>query len=209
MGFLFDSIRHLLASDPAEKQDALARMLGRVLSVEPVALPSSRVAASPPAGTQDGVEAADPPPAVSVVHYPKVSGRPFAITLTIGASSAVAQEYGAVSLADAQPGADHRFAELVAVAWEARAAVGDVVALPEGLLGRSSHTHAVVLDQGSVLREEAEYVRILGAPIAWVVPVTSREAEWIASHSAAAFDRAMREQGVEPYVDRPAGTTQL
>lgn len=200
MGFLLDSIRHLLASDPAEKQEALARMLGRVLGTEPVALPFSRVVTGEPS---------DETAPVSVWHYPKVVGRPFALTLTTGAAADVAQEYAALSLADARPGSDHRFAELLAVAWQARASVHDVFPLPEGLLGLSSHTHAVVLDRASPLREEAEYERILGVPVAWVVPVTAREAEWIGGRTASAFDLAMREQRVAPYVDRPAGQTEL
>ncbi|MEO0603914.1 MAG: hypothetical protein AAF211_20930, partial [Myxococcota bacterium] len=94
------------------------------------------------AGTpiEEGDGAGEAP--LSVWHYPKVVGRPFALTLTIGASSEVAQEYATLSLADAKPGADHRFAELLGVAWAERAVVHDVFTLPEGLLGLSSHTHA-------------------------------------------------------------------
>jgi len=179
-------------------------MLGRVLGVEPVALPSSRVTPDVPSDAEGELATG-----VSVWHYPKVVGRRFALTLTIGASGEVAQEYAALSLADAKPGADHRFADLLAVAWQARAVVHDVLTLPEGLLGLSSHTHAVVLDSAAPLREEAEFVRIVGAPLAWVVPITAREADWIGEHSAGSFDRAMRAQGVEPFVDRPAGTTNL
>lgn len=183
-------------------------MLGRVLGVDPVRLPSSRVSVEGVAEPEVEPEGEAPVP-VSIWHFPKVISRPFALTLTIGAARTVGQEYGVLSLADAKPGADHRFAEILAVAWAARAAVNDVVVLPEGLLGLSSHTHAVILDQAAPLREEAEYERILGAPVAWVVPVTAREASWIEARTAAEFDRAMRAQDVPPYVDRPAGTTTL
>ncbi len=92
---------------------------------------------------------------------------------------------------------------------EAGVGPGDCATLPEGTLGRSSHTRALVVDGAWPLTDQAEYARILGGALHLVVPVTLREATWIEANGAAAYVEAMQEQGVSPFADRAPGETDL
>lgn len=182
MGFLFDSLVHLLASEPEAKERALARMLGRVLAVEPAML-----------GGEGGFR---------IWHYPKAIPRPFAASFWLGEGCTRL----ALSLADAK-GPDHPARPLLQATRAAPR--GDLVALPEGCLGRSSHRHAIVVGCEGFLLDYRDYERIAGTPIDLVVPVTTREATWIQTHGAAAFAELMREQEVGAALDRVPGTTEL
>ncbi|MBX2798483.1 MAG: hypothetical protein KTR31_12455 [Myxococcales bacterium] len=192
MGFLFDSLRHLLASDPKARRAALASMLGRVLGAEAVQLRHPSLS-----GEAD----------FQVWHARKASGRPFAVTWTVGLAEAQQRELVALTLADTHTPSQDRMAGLLAAVAEAD--VAELVALPEGCLGRSSHTFAVVGPEVWALYDHAEYERILGASMQLVVPVTPREAEWVRAQGAQAYLAAMREQQVGPWADRAPGEVQL
>lgn len=181
MGFLFDSLVHLFSSEPDARAAALARMLGRVLSHPPVSI-------------------ADAP--TRVWHYRKVSPRLYAVSVALG------DDVGrmALSLADAT-GTTHPSAGLLHATMHAER--GDLVALPEGCLGRSSHRYAIVTHAEGFLLEVADYERILGMDLELVIPVTTREARWIDANGVEAFAQRMREQEVSPYLDRIPGTTEL
>lgn len=201
MGFLFDSLVHLLASEPAARQSAAARMVGRVLGTEAIEL------GGVPAGAEFGVW-----------HFRKVVARPFAVTITVGLAASDVGEPGRVgqgheliglTLADVKAPASAPVARaLVAVASQ-DLALGAVAPLPEGTFGRSSHTWVLRTELGDHIRDHAEYERILGGRLDLIVPVTEREARWIEAHGADAYVRAMREQGVRPYADRAPGETRL
>lgn len=187
MTFLFDALKHLLASDAKTRREGLAALVGRAFGAEPVAL------------------LPDPERPYDVVHYPKVAGRPFAVTMTLGLGEAEGRELVALTLADRREG-DDRFARmLLSVADASR---GEVVGLPEGALGRSAHA-SVVLTEAWPVPELLERERIVGGRLDLVVPITPREAEWIAGHGADAFVARMREQRVDPWADRPAGLVDL
>ncbi len=189
MGFLFDSLVHLLATEPAAKRAALVRMIGRVLHVpEPRHLQAG-----------DGL----------LWHFPKVTGRPMAVTLSVGLQESQGRELVALSLADAPSAQAFPIATLLQAVAEANPARGGLVELPPGCLGRSSHTWAVLGTPGPDLAEHQEYERILGSRLDLVVPVTGREASWIEAHGGERYREAMVEQGVGPWADRTPGETVL
>ena len=190
MGFLFDTLVHLLSSDPQAQQAAAARMVGTFLKVAPTPLPL------------DGERS------FTVWHFPKVVARPFAVTVTCGRSTAGQPELLALSLADARGEVGARLARLLGTVADAEPGA-EPLALPEGCLGRSSHRFAITCPVARSLRDHGEYERILGAPLRLVVPVTQREASWIEGHGQEAYADAMAEQGVQPYADRAPGETQL
>ena len=179
MGFLFDSLRHLLASEPEAKREAMARLVGRALGI--------------------AAERLDPPEA-QVWHLPKVLGRPFAVSLTLGGTD---RQCVALTLADRPRGIGGLLAAV------ADTPVGATVALPPQCLGRSSHTWALVTHPAWPLPDVAEHERILGTPLHLIVPITDREARWIEDHGSEAFVAAMQAQSVDPYADRPPGQTAL
>lgn len=181
MGFLFDSLVHLLSSEAEERERALARLLGRALGVAPVAL--------------GGGER-------RVWHFPKTGSRPYAWSVTFGEARCQL----ALSLADAMGDAPPALGLLHATSGQAR---GAVIGLPEGCLGRSSHRQAIVVDAAPFLDEAESYGQITGGAWDLVLPVTEREAAWVHVHGAEAFASAMREQGVPPCIDRVPGTTRL
>lgn len=247
MGFLFDSLRHLLAREPEARREALASMIGRVLKVSPVRLSTghptgSADAAGPgvdapgagaagtadadadatstnaagadpaapdPAGAGAGQPSADPQPTFGIWHAPKVSLRPFAVTWTVGLAEAQGRELIGLTLADSTGRGPDRFAALLAAVAAAGTGAGETLVLPEGTLGRSSHTRALVVAGAWPLTDEAEYARILGAPLHLVVPVTAREAAWIEAHSAQAYVDAMKAQEIAPWADRAPGEARL
>ena len=198
MGFLFDSLKHLLSSEPRARREALASMAGRVFGVKGAQL---RHGALP---DDAGYE---------VWHYRKAGARHprgYAASLTVGLSEAQQRELIALTLADSRDPGDDRIAALVAAVAATGAGRGEVVSLPDGTLGRGSHTMALLTAPWPLPeRDLPEYERVLGARLDLVVPVTAREARWIAEHGAEAFVTAMRDQQVAPWADRPPGQTAL
>lgn len=196
MSFLFDTLRHLLASDPASRLDALGKLAGRIWAVEPVRvshpdLPADR--------------------AYGLAHFPKPHGtrapRSYAITTTLGLGD---RELVALTLADAREPDRDRTALLLGRVAESGRARGAVVALPEGTLGRSAHQAALIAAPWPLPPLELpEIERILGARLDLVVPITAREAAWIEAHTADAFTDTMRDQGVAPLADRAPGQVEL
>jgi hypothetical protein len=197
MGLLSDALRHLLATDAGERRAGLAGLVGRMFGAEPVVVRHPKIPADL---------------AVDFVHYPKSGGglapRGFAVTLSIGAAEDQGRELLAATLADARDPQDDRIAWLLASAREVQP--GGVAELPAGCLGRSSHTHVIVTEPWVLSeRDRPDYERIVGARLDLVVPITAREAEFVAARGVEAYVAAMREQGVQPYADRPAGETRL
>lgn len=203
MGLLSDALRHLLASDPAERRAGLRGLAGRMFGVEPVVVHHPRLTAS----------------AFDVVHFRKPSSvlspsatRGFAVTATIGLTEGTGRELVALTLADARDPAADRIAWLLGAVAAVSPAVarGARVALPEGCLGRSSHTSAVVAEPWPFAPQDLEsYGSILGGRLDLVVPVTAREAAFCEQRGVEAMTAAMRAQSVMPYADRPAGETSL
>jgi hypothetical protein len=198
MGLLSDALRHLLATDPAERRAGLAGLVGRAFGAEPLGV------AHPSAPTDQDFD---------VVHYPKILGfhpRSFAITATLGLADTQGRELLATTLADARDPARDKVAWLLRAVAAANPERGVIVALPPGCLGRSSHDHAL-LTAPFVFpdRDLPDYERIAGARLELCVPVTAREADWIAERGADAYFARMREQGVAPHADRAAGLVDL
>jgi hypothetical protein len=198
MGLLSDALRHLLATDPAERRAGLAGLVGRAFGAEPVRVRHPEA----PAVSE-----------VDVVHYPKAGAshtRSFAATLTLGLGEPSGRELLALTLADSRDPERDRVAWMLVGIAALGPARGAVVPLPAGCLGRSSHTH-VVLTEAFVLpdRDRPDYERIVGARLDLCIPITRREAEWIEAHGVDAYLAAMKEQGVGAHADRPAGETQL
>jgi hypothetical protein len=187
MSFLFDALKNLLATDAATRREGLRGMIGRALGVEPLLL----------------LRAADRP--YDAVHYRKTPTRPFAVTMTVGLAELEGRELVALTLADAKPG-EERYARMIAAA--AATPRGAVVRLPDGLLGRSAHAAALVTEAWPI-PDRAEHERIVGGTLDLVVPVTEREAAWIAAHGSEAFVARMKAQAIAPFADRPAGETRL
>lgn len=197
MGLLSDALKHLLAGDAAERRAGLAGLMGRVFGAEPI-------------GVRHPSMPADP--GFVVVHYPKsgagLTPRAHAVTLTLGLGETFGWEHVALTLADVRDPQNDRFAWMLAATGEVPP--GTVAALPEGCLGRSSHTHVLVTEPWSFLpRDRADHERIVGARLDLVLPITAREADFADAHGAAALVAAMRAQGVSPCADRPAGETVL
>lgn len=181
MGFLFDSLVHMLSSEPEAKEQALSRILGRVLNTAPRRLASSTR---------------------RIWHYVKVTPRPYAVSLVLGAEGARM----ALSLADAEGDRHPAVGLLEATADAAR---HTLVTLPEGCLGRSSHRFAILASAERFILHVPDYERILGSALDLVIPVTSREAAWIRTHGVEAFVSVMHDQEVRPWMDRVPGTTDL
>src|SRR5688500_11288877 len=163
-------------------------MIGRALGAEPMVL----------------IRAGERP--YDAVHYAKTVTRPFAVTMTVGLAELEGRELVALTLADARGPEDDRFARMLGAS--ASTAQGGVARLPDGLLGRSAHAAALVTAAWPI-PELPEHERIVGGRLDLVVPITPREADWIARHGADAFVARMKAQGVAPYADRPAGETRL
>lgn len=212
MGLFTDALKNLLAGDAARRREGLAGLASRMLG-----------GGDPVLVTHPALPAESP----TVVAVPKSGDRPFAVTLTIGLGDASGRELVAVSLADPRDPRNDRIAWMLAAVAAAGTGRGSVVALPEGCLGRSSHTHAVVCAAAHgeppgrlpvpsdgdrypfSARDVASYEDILGATLDLVVPVTAREAAWIEAHGLDAYVEAQRAQGIAPYADRAAGETAL
>jgi hypothetical protein len=206
MGLLSDTLRHLLARDPAERRAGLAGLLGRHFGVAPIRL-------AQPTAVGDPSDDSAPVPPCHVFHFPKSGGgvrpRSFAVTLTLGLAEAQGRELVAVTLADARDPSRDRFAAMLSAIAEVAPSRGQVVALPAGCLGRSSHVAVVVTEPWPLAGALPDYERAIGARLDLCVPVTQREADWIAARSADPFLAAMRDQGVAPLADRPPGETRL
>lgn len=193
MGLLSDLLEHLLASDPAGRRAGLVGLVGRAFGTEPVVVSHPEVQR----------------PELTVVRLRKTATRPYAITVTIGLAPSVGREWLALTETDGRDPVDRdRFAWLVgAVAGGAR---GGAIPLPAGCLGRSSHTNAVVGDPWPMPPlDRPEYERIVGGRFELVVPITDREASYVADRGADALLDAMRAQGVAPFADRTPGGTVL
>ncbi len=222
MGFLFDSLQHLLAREPETRRAALARMIGRGLGVSPVRLspapgppgpgaraPDTTTAGAGPTKASPEPEPGEASPDFGIWHAPKAALRPFAVTWTVGLSGSQDRELIALTLADSSSPEQDRFAGLLAAVAAAGSGAGPPIVLPEGTLGRSSHTRALVVPGAWPLRDEDEYARILGAPLQLVIPVTTREAAWIEARGPDAYIEAMKAQQVSPWADRVPGETEL
>src|SRR6185369_7580123 len=86
-GLLSDTLRHLLATDAGERRAGLAGIAGRMFGVEPVRVRHRSMGEALP---------------FEVVHYPKTSGRAFAVTMTLGLGEDLGAERIAATLADAR-----------------------------------------------------------------------------------------------------------
>jgi hypothetical protein len=194
---LSDALRHLLATDPAEQRAGLAGLVGKMAGSEPVTV------SHPSAPPGEGFD---------VVHFrkPTAASRPrsYAMTLTLGLGESQRRELIALTLADVrEPAADR-------MAWLLRASTGlqagAVMALPEGCLGRSSHTHATCTEPWPMIpQDRADLEQLIGTRLEMIVPITAREAAFAEARGVAALLDAMKAQSVTPWADRPAGQTDL
>ena len=197
MGFFFDALRSLLADSPEGRRAARAGMAGKMWHTEGRRL--DRGALSP----EDDYE---------VWHYPKGGKHgDFAITMTVGSVAPGGCEYLVCTLADAS-GDESPWAGVLAHVRTLDPAprVGDVVSLPEGSLGRSSHRRVLLARPRSLRQAElSDYEAVLESTLVELITVTDREAEWIGEHGAAAFLERMEDQGVRTLADRRPGDTRL
>lgn len=195
MSWIADTFRHLLGRDASDQRRGLAGLAGHMFGAAPV--PSRHPSA--PAREE-----------VDVVHFPPTSRRSIALTCTIGLGANQGRELLAVTLGAPRDPEQDRIAWLLAGVASANPPLHGVVPLPDGCLGRSSHTHALVAEPWPLPDlDRPEYERILGARLDLVVPVTAREAAWLGERGGPAFIRRMQAQGIAPHADRPAGTTDL
>jgi hypothetical protein len=197
MGLLSDALRHLLATDPAERRAGLAGLVGKMAGSEPVTV-------SHPSAPSDG--------SFLVAHFRKpTSGsrpRSYAMAMTLGLAESQQRELVALTLADVRDPAADRTAWLLSAS--AQLQPGGVAPLPEGCLGRSSHVYALCTEPWPMIpQDRADLEQLVGARLDLVVPITAREAAFAVARGAAALVEAMKAQGVLPWADRPAGQTEL
>ncbi len=198
MGFFFDSLRSMFGGTEEGRLKARAGMAGRLWNIE------GHVVSHQNVPDELGMQ---------IWHFPKGGKHPaFAVTMTIGTVSEQPREWFVCTLADSDEEKADIWAWILAhvATRDPRPQVGDVVALPEGVLGRSSHRHVLLTPALSLsTRELPDYESVLEAKLVQLVTVTDREAAWIADHSAEEFLEAMLEQRVAPLADRRAGDTRL
>lgn len=188
MGLLYDTLRGWLSPTVEGRRAGRAALAGRMLGADPVRV-------THPAA--DGF---------SAWHYPK-RARACAVTLTLGLPRG--HELLAFTLGDTRdPQAEPMVRVLHALA---EAEPGEVVALPEGTLGRSAHRHAVIAGPPVLLDGErlADWEGVLGAHLQMVLTLTDPEASFVAERGPAALLERMAAQGVVPACDRRAGDVRL
>lgn len=195
MGLLFDALQHLLATDPVRRRAGLSGMVGSLWRVAPVVVGHP----SMPADIGFGV-----------FNYPTPAdgSRCVAVRVTIGLAETQGRELIALTLANVRDPAADRFAWLLSEA--SRVARDEIAPLPEGCLGRSSHTFVTCTDPWPItaLRGE-ELAKLMGARIDLVLPITAREAIYARARGVTSLTESMRAQSIDPWSDRLAGQTAL
>lgn len=195
MGLLSDALRHLIGSSAADRRAGLRGLLAPLFRVEPVVVRHPSIPADLP---------------FDLVSYrtPPDGSRRIAVTMTLGLSEREGRELIALTLANVKDPAADRFAWMLYQA--SQVSLGGVGALAEGTLGRSSHTHVAVVEPWpAVAFRGPELSTLVGARVDLALPITAREADFSSSRSAEQLAEIMREQGIEPWADRPAGQTDL
>ncbi len=193
MSFLFDALKHLLASDGASRRAGLAGMAQRIWNTSGVQLHHDAL-----------------PEDLEVWHFAKSRGRDMAVTHTVGGGTMAGRELMVLTLADRREDQGDRITGLLASVANAATGLGSITELPDGCLGRSSHRHAAVTTPWPLREPDLrDYERILGASLHLVVPLTEREAAWTHDAGVDALVAAMSEQQVAPWADRAPGQTTL
>jgi hypothetical protein len=197
MGLLSDALRHLLATDPAERRAGLAGLVGKMVGSEPVTV-------SHPAAPVDETFA--------VVHFRKPSAgsrpRSHAMTMTLGLAESQRRELLVLTLADVRDPLSERTAWLLSASTQLQP--GEVAPLPEGCLGRSSHVHVMCTEPWPLIpQDRLDIEQLIGARLDLLVPLTAREAAFAQARGSAALVELIKAQSVAPWADRPAGQTEL
>lgn len=192
MGFLYDTLRGWLSPSVDGRLAGRAALAGRMLESEPVRVGHPEL---------QPIEA-------QIWHYPKVR-RSVAATLTVGLAEATGRELVAFTLGDSRSPEAEPMARVLAAAVEGR--IGDVLALPEGTLGRSAHRFVLVAGRPTPLDPErlGDWEKLLGGAIVTVLTVTEAERAFIAAHGHEVYLERMRAQGVAPCCDRRPGDVDL
>ena len=198
MGFFFDALRSMLAESEEGRMAARASMAGKMWHTE------GRKVGHP--ADPEGLD-------FEVWHFP-MGGKhaDFAVTMRVGLVQEGGRELFVCTLADETDDTASPWAQILAHVRtrDPVPAVGEVVRLPDGALGRSSHRQVLLAPPQSLrLAELPDYEAVLESSLVELVTVTDREAAWIAEHSGDALISLMKEQGVRAMADRRAGDTRL
>jgi len=198
VGFFFDSLRSMLAGSEEARLASRAAMAGRLWNIE------GRIVTHGDVPDDLGLQ---------IFHFPKGGKhRSFAVTMTIGPVAEHKRELFVCTLADSADDTANPWARILAhvASTEPEPQVGEVIALPDGALGRSSHRHVLLAPSQSLsARELPDYESVLETPLIQLVTLTDREAEWIGERGADAFLEVMAEQKVTAFADRRPGDTRL
>ena len=150
---------------------------------------------------------------MQVFHYPKGGKHPgFAVTMTIGPVPGRGRELFVCTLADSSDDKANPWARILAhvASRSPPAAVGAVLALPDGILGRSSHRHVLLAPAQSLsARHLPDYEAVMETRLLQLVTLTDREADCVSAHGGEALMARMAEQGVSALADRRPGDTRL